>query len=93
MNISREMRDWIEIHIDKDKITDTARVCCVWDASGQWVDVDYQYDPLTGADDYLLVFGNPSDEGNVSEETWNEALAVGEYLKGLLSIPLVTDRI
>lgn len=93
MDVSKELKDWFESCIDKDKITDTARVCCVWYSTEQWVDVYYQYDPLAPSiADYRLYFGNTADEEKVTEETWNEALAVGEYIKDLLSVPLVIDR-
>lgn len=66
--------------IDKKKITNTARISCVWDYDGQWVDFNYSYDKDTGYGDYQCCYAVTCQDDQPDDETWEFAKSLAEYM-------------
>lgn len=55
----------LEKYIDRDLLTDTSRVHAIWDENGQYVDLEYEYNPETASvDNYSGVFAELYEDGN-----------------------------
>lgn len=60
-------------HNDKDKITNTACVSCIWDVDGIWADFNYAYEELRGHLDAFLCFCELYTDGEQKEAIWKPA--------------------
>lgn len=78
--------------IELEKITNTARVDCIWDAEGIWVDLNYSYDKTNGYGEYQTCFAELYDSGKPSEAMWDLALKVAVYMKNKFGIPLDVNK-
>lgn len=83
----------LEKYIDRDLLTDTSRVHTIWDESGQYVDLEYDYNPETETvDNYSGVFAELYEDGNPNENSWKDAKDIGRYLSIVLKLPLIIER-
>ena len=83
---------WIENIIIKKLITSSSRVHVYADAYGQYVDVDYEYNPeLDIVGNYKLIFAELYEDGHPDKRTWKDALAIGRYVSTQFHIPLVVE--
>lgn len=91
--INLAARKEAEKYIDRSLITDTARICCLWDDKGQYVDLDYDYNPETeNVDNYSGVFAELYEDGSPDKYSWEDAKDIGNYLSDILKLPLTIER-
>ena len=88
-----ETRTQLEKYIDRYLITGTSRVRCLWDNQGQYVDLDYDYDPENEiVNNYSCVFAELYEDGSPDKNSWRDARDIGEYLSNIMGLPLIIER-
>lgn len=80
--------------INEGRITSTARVDCIWDAEGIWVDLNYS-SVVEGSfidyGDYQCCFASLYSDDNdnqPSERMWSLAISVAKHISEKYTIPL-----
>lgn len=77
--------------IQKNKITETACITCIWDADGISVDLNYAYEAMMRASSCQLcmayLWTDPEDN-QPSEALWQEAIEVARVLSAAYNLPL-----
>lgn len=77
--------------IQRNKITETACITCIWDADGIWVDLNYAYDAMMGAASCQLCMASlwtDPEDNQPSEALWQEAIEVATVLSAAYNLPL-----
>lgn len=60
---------------------------------GQYVDLDYDYNPETETvDNYSGVFAELYEDGSPDKYSWEDAKDIGMYLSSVLGLPLIIER-
>lgn len=78
----------LKTYVKKEKITENAQVSMMWDDQGQWVDVDYHFDDNGCVEDSCLCFAELYEDGNPTDESWEEAKNVAQILSDEYHLPV-----